>query len=161
MAAASRPKGIKVVKRVQDTPGGQLISDWVTAGKKTTLRIGKYELAIPKGAVQKPTMFRMTVLTGPVIGVSLEAVDNQGSPVTQFRVPLHLTLPYDEGDFTDLNNPGKLMLANIVSADDETILDLTNASADTVRKTVKGNITHFSIWSLARELSKELSPGID
>ena len=161
VAAAAKPKAAKVVKRAHQAVGGHLVSDWVTAGKTTTLKLGKYELFIPKGAVKKPTTFRMTVLTGSVIGVSLEAFDNHGEPVTQFRVPLHLTLPYDEGDITDLENPGKLVLANIVSADDETILDLTNASADTVTKTVKGNITHFSIWSLARVLTKELSPGID
>ena len=154
-AAAEKPKFVKVLMRYTPAQGGTVASDWVTSGKSTTLTFGKYELFIPKGAVRKPTFFRMTVLSGTVIGVSLEAWDNQLNKVSEFRVPLRLTIPYDEAHIYDPNC--KLVLANIVSESDLTVLDVEQASINPSNETVTGNITHFSLWSLA----KELSPGID
>ena len=154
--AAAKPKFVKLLLRQSAASGGAVAVDWVTAGKTTTLKVGKYELFVPRGAVQKPTTFRMTVLSGSVIGVSLEAWDNQGNRITEFRSPLRLTLPYDEAHIYNTNDC-KLLLANIVSETDHTILDVVNVGVDTSAQTITGNITHFSIWSLA----KELSPGID
>jgi hypothetical protein len=155
-AVAEKPKFVQVLMRQSPTTGGTVMSDWVTAGKATTLKFGKYELFIPKGAVKKPTFFRMTILTGSVIGVSLQAWDNQLEEITEFRTPLRLTLPYDEAHIYNIENC-KLVLANIVSENDLTVLDVEQAAIDPVSQTITGNITHFSLWSLA----KELSPGID
>jgi hypothetical protein len=157
---ATKPRPAKVLTREGVNLGGVVYSEWITAGKSTTLTIGKYELVIPKGAVKKPTIFRMTVLTGSVIGVSLQAWDNSFEPVTQFQAPLRLTLPYDEAPETEVQHPDRLLLANIVSDTDTSILELVAPSIDPINKTITGNITHFSIWSLALSL-KELSPGID
>ncbi len=158
---ALKTKQAKIITRAWSSMPGTVMSDWVTAGKSTTLKIGKYELWIPKGAVKKPTTFRMTVLAGPVIGVSLEAIDNKGDAVTHFQVPLRLTLPYDEAASEDIQDPTKLMLANIASETNPTILEVVNAAVDWRHQTITGSISHFSVWSVAVQLSKELSPGID
>lgn len=159
---AARPsKGVRVLTRQGMTVGGTVYSEWITGGKATTLTIGKYSIFIPKGAVKKPTIFRMSVLTDSVIGVSLNAWDNNLQPVTQFRVPLRLTLPYDEAPDTELQHPDRLLIANIVSSTNTSILELVAPSVDPINQTITGNITHFSVWSLALSLTKELSPGID
>lgn len=154
-------KQAKVLKRKASSPRTTVDSDVATHGKSVELRIGKFELWVPKGAVRTPTTFRMTVVEGDIVGVSLEAWDNQGNPVTQFQVPLRLTLPYDEIDPNEIRSLSDLRLANIVSATDETILELVHVSVDKKSQTITGNITHFSVWSLAIDLAKELSPGID
>lgn len=154
--AAAKPKTVKLLLRHAAASGRTVAVDWVTAGKTTTLKLGKYELFVPRGAVKKPTTFRMTVLSGPVIGVSLEAWDNQGNRVTEFNVPLRLTLPYDEAHVYSVDDC-KFLLANIVSETDHTILDVVNVGVNPEAQTITGNITHFSVWSLA----KELSPAID
>jgi hypothetical protein len=154
-------KQAKVLKKKARSPKTTVDSDVATHGKGLELKIGKFELWVPKGAVRTPTTFRMTIVEGDLVGVSLEAWDNQGNPVTQFQVPLRLTLPYDEIDPNEIRNPSDLRLANIVSATDETILELVHVSVDKKSKTITGNIMHFSVWSVALELSKELSPGID
>jgi hypothetical protein len=159
--AATKPKAARVLKRSTTPVSGVVYSEWISAGKTTTITVGKYSLFIPKGAVKKPTLFRMEVLTGDVVGVSLLAWDNSGQPVTQFQAPLRLTLPYDEIADADIQNPDRLLLANIVSDTDTSILEVVSPSVDPINETITGNITHFSIWSLAISLSKELSPGID
>ena len=161
MTSSARPKPARVLKRQGTATSGTVYSEWISSGKSTTLTIGKYSLFIPKGAVKKPTLFRMQVLTGEVIGVSLHAWDNSWQPVTQFQVPLRLTLPYDEVSATDIDSTDRLLIANIVSDVDTSILEVVNPSVNPIEQTITGNITHFSIWSLAISLSKELSPGID
>jgi hypothetical protein len=160
-AMAARQKTARVVTRQSVSTSGVVYSQWISGGKSTTLTVGKYELFVPKGAVKKPTLFRMQVLSGDVIGVSLNAWDNNLQPVTQFQAPLRLTLPYDDADFSQFDSPSRLLLANIVSDSDTSILELVAPSVDPINQTITGNITHFSIWSLAVSLSKELSPGID
>ena len=159
--AAARPKPARVLKRQGTATSGTVYSEWISSGKSTTISVGKYSLFIPKGAVKKPTLFRMQVLTGDVVGVSLLAWDNSWQPVTTFQVPLRLTLPYDEVSAADIGSTDRLLIANIVSDVDTSILEVVNPSINPTDQTITGNITHFSIWSLAISLSKELSPGID
>jgi hypothetical protein len=155
--SAAKPKMAKIVSRVVHTTSGTAISDWMTNGKSATLQIGKYTLEIPRGAVKKPTLFVMTVLDGDMIGVSLRAFDKDFKPVTEFRVPLRLTLPYDEADQAEIGSGNKLKIANVTSEIDPTILELVNITRNAEDQTITGNLLHFSVWSLA----KELSPGID
>jgi hypothetical protein len=158
--AAFHSQQTKLLTRAWSSMPATVVSDWITAGKTARLKLGKYELWVPKGAVANPTIFRMTVLGGPLIGVSLEAFDNNGNRVTRFQVPLKLTLPYDEARFV-VDNESSLLLANIASETDYSILEIVDPNVDNNAFTVTGSITHFSIWTLAIELSKELSPGID
>jgi hypothetical protein len=158
---ATKPRIARVVTRQTVATAGTVYSEWISGGKSTTLTIGKYELFVPKGAVKKPTLFRMQVLAGSVIGVSLQAWDNSWQPVTQFQAPLRLTLPYEEASAFDIQQPERLLLANIISDTDTSILEIVSPSINPIEQTITGNITHFSIWSLALSVTKELSPGID
>lgn len=146
-----------IVSRVVHNTSGTVVSDWLTNGKSATLQLGKYTLEIPRGAVKKPTLFVMTVLDGNMIGVRLLAFDRDMNPVTQFAMPLQLTLPYDEADQTEITSTNKLLIANVVSEIDTRILELVNPQVNRSALTITGNISHFSVWSLA----KELSPAID
>ena len=154
---AAKTKNARIVSRVAHTTSGTVVSEWLTNGKDATLQLGKYKLYVPRGAVKKPTIFVMTVLNGEMIGVSLLAFDKDWNRVTEFRTPLILTLPYDEADQTEIGNGNKLKIANVVSEIDTTILELVNVSRDEANQTITGNLFHFSVWSLA----KELSPAID
>lgn len=156
-SVAAKPKTAKVVSRVVHTTSGTVVSEWVTNGKDATLQLGKYRLYVPRGAVRKPTLFVMTILDGQMIGVSLTAFDKDWNPVTEFRAPVMLTLPYDEADQSEVGDGNKLKIANVVSETDRTILELVNVTRDEAAKTITGNLFHFSVWSLA----KELSPAID
>ncbi|HEX6066990.1 MAG TPA: hypothetical protein VFZ04_22295, partial [Longimicrobiales bacterium] len=157
IATAPKVKSAAIVSRVTHATSGTVLSDWLTNGKAATLQIGKYKLEIPRGAVKKPTIFVMTVLDGDMIGVRLLAFDKDWNRVTEFPVPLRLTLPYDEADQSDIGNPGKLLFANVASEIDTTILELLSTQLDRDNQTITGNLFHFSVWSLA----KELSPAID
>ena len=154
---AAKPKGARVVTRVMHTTAGTVVSDWLTNGKDATLQIGKYKLYVPRGAVKKPTLFVMTVLDGDMIGVRLLAFDKDWNKVTEFRAPIQLTLPYDEADPLEVDDGNKLKIANVASEFDTTILELVNVSRDQQNQTITGYLLHFSVWSLA----KELSPAID
>jgi hypothetical protein len=158
---AYSPKQVKVVTRVTNGTTGIAISDYVTNGKTAHLKIGKYELDVPRGAVHKPTRFMMIVLENEMIGVKLYAFDKDWKPVTRFQRPLQLTLPYDEADHSEIASASKLYIANVVSEQDATILEMVATSVDKDNQTVTGGLYHFSVWSLAVQFSKELSPGID
>jgi len=157
IAPAPRVKSVAIVSRVTHATSGTVVSEWLTNGKSATLQIGKYRLDVPRGAVKKPTIFVMTVLTGEMIGVRLLAFDKDWNRVTEFGTPLQLTLPYDEADQAEIGNPGKLLFANVASEIDTTILELLNTQLDRDNQTITGTLYHFSVWSLA----KELSPAID
>ncbi|HET9439219.1 MAG TPA: hypothetical protein VFO52_03565 [Longimicrobiales bacterium] len=154
---AAKPKLAKVLTRVINGTTGIAVSDYVTNGKTALLQVGKYQLFVPRGAVKKPTKFVMVVLDNEMIGVRLYAFDKDWQRVTQFHVPVRLTLPYDEADQTQVSGTGKLRIANVVSDTDNTILELVGVEVDTDNQTVTGSLSHFSVWSLA----KELSMGID
>ena len=156
-SVSAKPRSARVISRVVHTTSGTVVSEWLTNGKDATLQLGKYKLYVPRGAVKKPTMFVMTVLDGDMIGVRLLASDKDGNKVTEFRMPLVLTLPYDEADQGEVGNGSRLKIANVVSETDQTILELVNVVRDDAAQTITGNLLHFSVWSLA----KEISPAID
>ncbi|HEY0671442.1 MAG TPA: hypothetical protein VGD27_04195 [Longimicrobiales bacterium] len=151
---------VRVVTRVVGGTTGYAISDYVTRNKTATLQVGKYQLYVPRGAVKKPTRFMMVVLDSAFIGVRLYAFDKEWKPVTHFHVPVELTLPYDEASADEIR-AGELRIANVVSETDPTILELVSAEVDADSQTVTGSLYHFSVWTLALQLTKELSPGID
>jgi hypothetical protein len=130
---------------------------WVDGPKKAArLQIGKYALDIPRGAVSQPTVFRMQVVDDGFITAELDAYvwNNGWQQVHTFNQPLKLTLPYDEAASDIVADPTKLLIANTLNAE---ILELVNTSVDWRHLTVTGEITHFSMWALA----KEISMGID
>ncbi len=157
---AFKPGDVRVVTRRVRGTGGVVMSDFVTGNKTATLAFGKYKLEVPRNAVRKPTRFVMVVLDNDMVGVRLYAFDRDWEPVRSFRAPLTLTLPYDEADAGQLQN-AVLRVANVASETDPTVLELVAANTDRKHGTVSAKLVHFSVWSLAVHLSKELSPGID
>lgn len=157
---AFRPGDVRVVTRRVRGTGGVVMSDYVARSSTATLKLGKYQLHVPRNAVNKPTRFVMVVLDNDMVGVQLYAYDRDWQPVRSFRAPLTLTLPYDEADTTQLQN-ATLRVANVASETDPTVLELVAANIDKNKGTVSAKLVHFSVWSLAAHLSKELSPGID
>lgn len=158
---AFKPGEVKVVSRSMPGGGGYAVSDFVGRQNTATLEVGKYRLSVPRGAVRKPTRFMMVVLNNDMIGVRLYAWDRYWQPVRTFRTPLALTLPYDEADESQIVAGAKLRIANVVSETDPTVLELIAAEPDRTNRTVTGRLSHFSVWSLALQFTKELSPGID
>lgn len=154
-------KDVRVVTRLLNRTGGIAVSDWVTNSETVTLEVGKYRLVVPRNAVRKPTRFVMIVLDNQMVGVKLFAYDQEWQPVTQFRRPVQLTLPYDEADLSARGPQDKLYIANVVSENDATILDVVAARADASSQTISGDLYHFSVWSLALQFTKEFSPAID
>ncbi|HET9440525.1 MAG TPA: hypothetical protein VFO52_10155 [Longimicrobiales bacterium] len=158
---AFKPGEVRVVSRSTQGGGGYAVSDFVGRNNTATLEVGKYRLQVPRGAVKKPTRFMMVVLENDIIGVRLYAWDRDWQPVRTFSTPLALTLPYDEADEAEIVAGAKLRIANLVSESDPTVLELVAAEPDRINKTVTGRLSHFSVWSLVIQFTKELSPGID
>jgi hypothetical protein len=158
---AFKPGEVKVVARTNSSGGGYAISDFVGRKNTATLVVGKYKLHVPRNAVAKPTRFMMVVLDNDMIGVRLYAWDRFWQPVSTFRTPLALTLPYDEADESLIYTGAKLRIANVVSESDPTVLELIAGEVNRDNQTVTGRLSHFSVWTLALQFSKELSPGID
>jgi hypothetical protein len=151
----AKPKYATLVGRVDDSEVANHVAYVkVNPKRKARLQIGKYVLEIPNGAVTRPTTFRMTVPNNGYIAVELEAWDNFGNPVHTFQQQLKLTLPYEDADLSMVDNLSDLVFANTENGQ---ILECVGTSVDEDRKTVTGQISHFSMWALA----KEISMGID
>lgn len=97
------------------------------------LRLGDHFLFVPRGAVQRPTTFRMET-SGEGFGVELTAWDKDG-PVTSFAKGLTLTLSYSD---LDKDSAKLVRLEEDGSETDITVWDNTSA------KRVWGVTDHFS-----------------
>lgn len=159
--AAPPRSNVKLARRVARTTTGVAISEFITNGERVHLQVGKYELIVPRGAVKQPTRFVMMVLDNDMIGVTLYAYDQERNPVSHFHRPLQLTLPYDDADADEIGAADQLYIANVAGQNDPGILELASVQIDRGNRTVTGTLRHFSVWSLALEFSKELSPAID
>lgn len=161
-ASPGRSKKAKLVVAAVTESG--TVQGMATHGRSLTLQIGQYVLEVPKGAVKEPTTFRMTVVPGDMVKVSLEAWDanDPSVEVKQFRQPLNLTLPYSAIAPEDRANPGLLLIGHISEDGRNQIEEVVNAVVDTNAQTITGQIFHFSIWAIVRELvAKEIIIGID
>lgn len=108
-----------------------------------TLSVNGHTLAVPAGALERPTRFTMTTLSGSSIRVSLTAEDaRSGVPVTVFPTPLRLGLSYANAK---VGNPGKLKVAWLV---DGSIAAVQPSEADKAQKQVVSSLHHFSDWGL-------------
>jgi hypothetical protein len=150
----AKPKYTQLIARSSSgTVPTQVAWEYISPKRKGRLQIGAYVLNIPRGAVKDPTWFRMVVVDNGFISVELDAWSKQGR-VTQFQLPLKLTVPYADASPEQVEDPAKLLLAHTV---DTEILEVIGATVDPLSRTVTGVIWHFSTWTLA----KEISMGID
>lgn len=161
VTVAAKRRFAKVVEANVTASG--LDAGFATNGRGITLRIGGYQLVVPKGAVTRKTYFVMVVEPGTAVTVSLKAYDAASwQEVKAFRRELFLTLPYSEIDPSAIDDESKLLVANISENGTNSVLEIVDTNVDNNSRTVTGKITHFSIWAIAREIvAKEIIVGID
>ena len=124
----------------------------VLPGTGGVVSVGKFRLVVPRGAVQSATIFTMKASEGDLIKVSLTAKTVQGEPVTTFKKPLKLTMPYGNVSDEFLSAPGNWLIANISENGLNEILEVVNVSVNREEQTITGSITHFSDYALAKEI---------
>lgn len=145
-AKDKQKRNVTLVSGSPMTPGTVLA--WIKPGQDATLAVGGFRLYVPKGSVARPTLITMTVPASQYRKVSLTAVDNKGDAVTRFPQGLSLTIPYD-ALAADVD-PSKLVIVYVTQNADgsHNILEILDASADPVARTVTGTILHFSDYIL-------------
>ncbi len=110
-----------------------------------TMSVNGHSLTVPAGALQQPTRFTMTTISGTAIRVSLSAQDAAtGVPVTVFPTPLRLGLSYASAK---VSNPSKLKVAWLV---DGSIVAVQPSELDKPHKQVVSSLYHFSDWGIAQ-----------
>jgi hypothetical protein len=131
--------------------------DWASVKITTTHIIGREggrivlgldELVIPRGAVERQTVFRMTRQLGPHILVDLKAHDRRtGAVVDTFQQPLELKLSYR---FTRLSQADMNRLVVLWLKDDRSDGELIPMPTRVVTRTrqVVGTLTHFSQYAM-------------
>ncbi len=97
-------------------------------------------LIVPPGAVPSPTTFTMRLHTQPFMGADLSAVDEYGSEVTVFPVPLKLTISYSRAK-DQLPSGSTVAMAWIENG---IVLSTLPSSADIQGKKVTAEVTHFT-----------------
>ncbi len=110
-----------------------------------TMSVNGHSLTVPAGALQQPTRFTMTTISGTSIRVALSAQDAAtGVPVTVFPTPLRLGLSYASAK---VSNPSKLKVAWLV---DGSIVAVQPSELDKPHKQVVSSLYHFSDWGIAQ-----------
>lgn len=111
-----------------------------------TLELLGHSLYVPPGAVDRPTMFVMSVLAGTEIQVELIAYDPdlyEDVGGKGFNKPVQLALSYAEADIDD---PESLTIVHITADGDKVEID--NVYVDTENQVVTGDLSHFSRYAL-------------
>lgn len=112
------------------------------------LVLGLDELVVPRGAVQRATVFEMTRQLGPHVLVDLNAHDRRtGAVVDTFQRPLELKLSYR---FTRLSQADMNRLVVLWLKDDRSDGELVPMPTRVVTRTrqVVGTLTHFSQYAM-------------
>lgn len=130
------------------TDAGQVVTMVVGPGGGE-IRAGDHSLAIPRNAVSKATEFRMEVVAGTNILVDLSARGvASGKTVSQFSVPLTLTLSY-KGIFSGAD-VRRLRNVYLYRDSPSYLLPLTSV-LHKKDKTLSSPISHFSLYGMAIE----------
>lgn len=104
-----------------------------------------HTLTIPAGAIDRPTMFVMSVLAGTEIQVELIAYDPdlyEDVGGKGFNVPVQLALSYAEAEVDD---PESLTIVYITPDGDKEVIEST---VDTENQVVRAELSHFSRYGL-------------
>ncbi|MBV9773757.1 MAG: hypothetical protein JO040_07400 [Gemmatimonadetes bacterium] len=121
-----------------------------------SLRLGEHELKVPAGAVAQPTVFTMGIIDPSHIKVYLSAV--QLTPLGQmvdvggagFARPVQLTMSYAR--MTQAFDESKLLI--LWDRTDGTLVPMPS-TVDTAKKTVTGDIPHFSGYVIGGQRGEE------
>ena len=112
------------------------------------LTLGLHELVIPEGAVDKPTVFRMSKKLGPHILVDLEATDQRtGRSVDAFERPVELRLSYR---FVAINGADLNRMVILWLKEGSTTGELVPVPTRLIRQTkhIAASLTHFSRYAM-------------
>jgi hypothetical protein len=112
------------------------------------LTLGLHALVVPKGAVTRPTVFRMTTTFGPQIRVDLTAVDEEtGAAVAGFSEPVELWLSYR---FVRMSNADLQRVVVLWLKEGSENGELVPVPTRLERRTkhVVGSLTHFSQYAM-------------
>lgn len=104
-----------------------------------------HTLTVPAGAVDRPTMFVLSVLAGTEIQVELIAYDPdlyEDVGGKGFNIPVQLALSYAEADIDD---PESLTIVHVEADGEKIVID---SEVDTENQVVRAELTHFSRYGL-------------
>ncbi len=112
--------------------------------KTGKLAIGAHSLNIWERPLDEPMVFTMTVRQTPYLAVDLKAVKlSDGTPVTQFTVPLYLTVSYAKST-TPIPDARQLDVYYVVNGVPQ---EATVAVVDKKGQKLLARIWHFSEYS--------------
>jgi hypothetical protein len=128
------------------TPDGQLAKKMIgTDGGSLISADNKVELIIPPGALSKETEISIQPCTNPFKAGLGRSYDFEPSGI-QFKQPVELIFHYTDKDI--LRNSPQLL--TISTQNEKGIWGrLRKVELDTLQKTVKGQMNHFSLWILS------------
>jgi hypothetical protein len=119
----------------------------VTVDPTVSLRIplGKHEVHIPAGAVDRVTTFTLKKAVGTQVWYSLTAIGADGTNVgaAGFKKPIEVTVYY--GDAVNVPDPTKLGLGWVVNGK---VQEFNTPKLDRKKKTVLFKLDHFSEYAL-------------
>ncbi|MEX2281677.1 MAG: hypothetical protein WEE89_04215 [Gemmatimonadota bacterium] len=119
----------------------------ITVGPKGgSLTVGGHMLHIPDKAVNKQTLFIMTVMPGDYIHVDLQAFNRDGTPITTFKNPVWLGLSY--AGITGSADK-KLTVTYLVDGTVEGATESVTSFMYEAYQMVFGQLHHFSSYSAA------------
>jgi hypothetical protein len=143
VTAVGRPDGKKTEIKVNKDGGSLRSSD------------GMVELIIPAGAVSKKTDISILPIKNLMTNGNGNAYRLEPSGI-QFQKPVQLIFHYDDDEFKD----SMQLLMGIAMQDDKgQWYSLKNFALDTIAKTIRGDINHFSDWSSFTKIKIDPSYG--
>jgi hypothetical protein len=113
------------------------------------LSLDGHGIAVPRGAVLRPTLFTMETVSGPVIDVDLNAFQSNLlnrvlSRLGLFNHPVRLDLSY--AGATNVVDPSRLV---IVRLHEDGTYEVLPTRVDLRRRTVSADLDHFSKYAMA------------
>ena len=127
--------------------GGASVSAVITPSGGV-VQIDQHQLAVPKAAVSRPTVFTMTVLYGNNLIIDLQAFDKaSGAEVDTFLVPVQLKLSYAGMQITkqDVND---LVVVWLEDDSANGRLVPVPTTIDAGRQCASAWLTHFSAYAM-------------
>jgi hypothetical protein len=113
------------------------------------LSLDGHGIAVPRGAVLRPTLFTMETVAGPVVDVDLNAFQSNLlnrllERLGMFNRPVTVELSYAAA--TNVTDPSRLV---VVRLHDDGTYELLPTRIDQQRKVISAELDHFSKYAMA------------
>lgn len=141
---AEAVNGVKILRTRAPLPGDVTFRTVTPVGSNGGLLVfGVNSLLVPAGAVSSPTHFSARIHEGEYVRIDLRAWSTSGASVSQFAVPVKLTLDLNTvADYID--DWTKVV---VVYHNPNGSLDPVRATVSVSKKTVTATLWHFSDYS--------------